>query len=66
MLFDPRDTALAGGVVYYLGNEFEDHGPVRTAGGTGGEVYALDSKDGKQLWSVKIPERAYHMAIAGG
>ncbi|MFP6659186.1 MAG: PQQ-binding-like beta-propeller repeat protein, partial [Pirellulales bacterium] len=66
MLFDPRDTLYAGGVVYFAANEHLDRGPDRPAEGTDGAIFALDAKDGKNLWSVRIPERTHQMAVAGG
>jgi outer membrane protein assembly factor BamB len=66
MLIDPRDTVYAGGVVYFTANDHTDQGPGKKAAGSGGAILAVDAKDGKKLWSVRIPERAHHMAVAGG
>ncbi len=66
MLFDPRQTAYAGGVFYLLGNAYEHRGPNRPPGGTGGAVYAVNPKDGQVLWSATIPERTHQLAIANG
>ncbi len=64
--FDPRDTAMAGGVAYLTGSDFEQHGADAPVTGTGGAVFAIAPEDGKELWSARIPERPHHMAIAGG
>ncbi|MDP6209405.1 MAG: PQQ-binding-like beta-propeller repeat protein, partial [Roseibacillus sp.] len=64
MLFDPRDTLYAGGVVYYAANEHRGQG--QAAEGKDGAVLALDARDGKKLWEVRIPERTHQMAVAGG
>jgi len=66
MVFDPRQTAYAGGVFYALGNACQHRGPYRPPSGTGGAVYAVNPKDGKVLWSARIPERTHHIAIANG
>ena len=36
MVFDPRQTAYAGGVFYVLGNAYQHRGPSRPPSGTGG------------------------------
>lgn len=66
MLFDSRDTLYAGGVVYYAANEHRDRGQGQPAEGKDGAVFALDARDGKNLWEVRIPERTHQMAVAGG
>ena len=66
MLFDSRDTLYAGGVVYYAANEHRDRGQGQPAEGKDGAVFALDARDGKTLWEVRIPERTHQMAVAGG
>ena len=58
--------AYAGGVVYLAGNDYRHVGPGRPAEGTGGVLYALNPADGSELWSTRIPERTYHIIIAGG
>jgi len=65
MLLDPRQTAYAGGVFYAIGNRYGQH-PDRPLEGRGGGVYAVNPQDGKVLWSVQIPERTHHLAIANG
>ena len=56
---DASTVTYAGGVVYCAANDL-------AKGANGGAVYALDAKDGKQLWSARIPERPHHLAIANG
>jgi outer membrane protein assembly factor BamB len=66
MIFDPRDTAYAGGVVLFAGNEVRHDANADSAGGLGGVILALDAKDGRKLWATTIPERTHQMAIADG
>ena len=66
MIFDSRQTAYAGGVFYVLGNAYQHVGPNRPPSGSGGAVYAFNAKDGKVLWSTRVPERVHHIAIANG
>jgi len=63
--FDPRQTAFAGGVFFALAND-EHHVPNRPPAGGGGAVFAFNPQDGSIPWSVRIPERTHHIAIANG
>jgi outer membrane protein assembly factor BamB len=66
MVFDPRDTAYAGGAVFFAGNEVRQDANANSTDALGGVVLALNTKDGKKLWSTKIPERTHQIAIADG
>lgn len=57
---DACTVVYAGGVIFHSAFELEP------AKGTGSVICARDARDGKELWSVEIPERANQLMVANG